>query len=553
MRQQVSQCTDALKQARERVKLAEADCAHLETLRQQTSAEKRQLQLQSIAEKLALASEELSQQVVTDTLAQAFQQAELDYQIARGQLDTAASKIRLQALTNTSIAIDGEPVDLKQGEQQSQFISHTLSIEFPDLARITIEPPARSKDIERQFMDAENRLQELQRLCSVETAAQAAAASAQRQNLQNNIAQLKAQEQNLSGHESLTKLSQQIGANQREIDHYSANRQSDSDMPTTLEKAQDEAQTAKRARDECEETLETLNARLAAADQDRQQAQRNHAKTLQQVEVKQALLSSARKALDEQRSGESDAALAGRLKQATTEKQTRQRRVSELEADIDAQSLNTVQSLEKNAKAVLAQTRKQLAQSEQALAVANDRLVTARADGRFETFESAKREAKQQEVEVNALQRRAAAAQLLWETLNQSRNATRQAYIEPLKQAVEQLGRIVFGPGFAVQVDENWQISERALDGKTLPISSLSIGAQEQLSLLGRLAAAQLVSRHEGVPLIIDDALGFSDPQRLKTLGAAIAAAGRKCQIIILTCTPGRFQNVGGAKFVNLP
>jgi type I restriction enzyme M protein len=52
------------------------------------------------------------------------------------------------------------------------------------------------------------------------------------------------------------------------------------------------------------------------------------------------------------------------------------------------------------------------------------------------------------------------------------------------------------------------------------------------------------------LPLIIDDALGFSDPSRLETMGAAIAAAGKHYQIIILTCTPGRFMHLGSAEVV---
>ena len=38
---------------------------------------------------------------------------------------------------------------------------------------------------------------------------------------------------------------------------------------------------------------------------------------------------------------------------------------------------------------------------------------------------------------------------------------------------------------------------------------------------------------------MIDDALGWSDPQRLQSMGAAIASAGKQCQIVILTCYPG--------------
>ena len=56
-----------------------------------------------------------------------------------------------------------------------------------------------------------------------------------------------------------------------------------------------------------------------------------------------------------------------------------------------------------------------------------------------------------------------------------------------------------------------------------------------------------------GAPVIIDDALGWSDPDRLERMGAAIAAAGGQCQVIILTCTPGRYAHIGNATTIRLP
>jgi uncharacterized protein YhaN len=112
------------------------------------------------------------------------------------------------------------------------------------------------------------------------------------------------------------------------------------------------------------------------------------------------------------------------------------------------------------------------------------------------------------------------------------------------------LGAIVLGAGFEVEIGEDWSVLKRNLHGKTLPFDDLSVGAKEQMGILTRLAAGQIVSKLGGVPLIIDDALGFSDPSRLETMGAAIAAAGKQCQIIILTCTPGRFTHVGNAEVV---
>ncbi|MBO0769144.1 MAG: hypothetical protein J2O48_10725, partial [Solirubrobacterales bacterium] len=55
-----------------------------------------------------------------------------------------------------------------------------------------------------------------------------------------------------------------------------------------------------------------------------------------------------------------------------------------------------------------------------------------------------------------------------------------------------------------------------------------------------------------GVPVIIDDALGHSDPARLPKLWAALRNAGEGCQVIVLTCEEARYRGVSGAKLVQL-
>lgn len=180
----------------------------------------------------------------------------------------------------------------------------------------------------------------------------------------------------------------------------------------------------------------------------------------------------------------------------------------------------------------------------------SDRLSRARADGRYDAREAAERRWLALDDELTGTRRRAAAAARLFETLTRHRDAARRAYAEPLTAAIERLGRLVFGADFAVALDEDWSIASRTLGGTTLPFEALSLGAQEQLGILSRLAAAELVAQDEGVPLIIDDALGYSDPERLQTMGAAIAAVGRTCQIIVLTCTPGRYRHVGEARSI---
>jgi uncharacterized protein YhaN len=114
------------------------------------------------------------------------------------------------------------------------------------------------------------------------------------------------------------------------------------------------------------------------------------------------------------------------------------------------------------------------------------------------------------------------------------------------------LGSRVFGAGFHVEVDAQLRVVSRTLAGDTLPISSLSGGAREQLALVERLACAELVGPEAGVPVVIDDALGFSDPQRLQAMGGLLSAAGEHSQVIVLTCQPERYRHVSDATVIRL-
>ena len=122
----------------------------------------------------------------------------------------------------------------------------------------------------------------------------------------------------------------------------------------------------------------------------------------------------------------------------------------------------------------------------------------------------------------------------------------------PFRERIERLGRLVFGRTLEVELDDDLCISRRTLDGVTLDFLDLSTGAKEQLGVISRLACASIVAADGGAPVIFDDALGWSDPRKLDRMGAVISMAGRSCQIIVLTCTPGRYASVGSATVVQL-
>ena len=116
--------------------------------------------------------------------------------------------------------------------------------------------------------------------------------------------------------------------------------------------------------------------------------------------------------------------------------------------------------------------------------------------------------------------RRARAVQMLREVMTRHRDTTRLRYVEPFRAELQRLGRPVFGPSFEVDVDSDLCILNRTLDGRTVPYESLSGGAKEQLGILARLAGAALVAKEDAVPILIDDALGFTDPERLVKMAA---------------------------------
>jgi uncharacterized protein YhaN len=136
--------------------------------------------------------------------------------------------------------------------------------------------------------------------------------------------------------------------------------------------------------------------------------------------------------------------------------------------------------------------------------------------------------------------------------MRNERDNARRAYVVPLKEKIEHLGRLVFEVSFQVEVNEDLQIAGRTTGGVTVPFSPLSGGTREQLSLLFRLACSIIVAKDGGAPLILDDALGYSDPERLRSMGVALARAARECQIIIFTCVPERYSNIGDATIVSM-
>lgn len=178
----------------------------------------------------------------------------------------------------------------------------------------------------------------------------------------------------------------------------------------------------------------------------------------------------------------------------------------------------------------------------------------AASEGRQELYEQAVAALDDADRELRALDRRARAARHLRTALLEHRDEAHRSYVRPYTEALEELGRRVYGDGFAVTVEDDLTISARTLGGVTVPHDDLSGGAKEQLGILARLAVARLVDPEHGVPVVIDDALGYTDPHRLRRMGEVLGAgaAGQDLQVILLTCTPDRYAAIPAVHTIRL-
>ncbi len=286
-----------------------------------------------------------------------------------------------------------------------------------------------------------------------------------------------------------------------------------------------------------------------AADEDRSDAQNARARS----ELAGERLAAAVEALEAARALLDDEAVAVAEAEATAEVEAVLEELTAVQEQADAAGADQIAGELTDALAVATRLQGERDTLRDALRTTEGRLEQSGRDGLATRRDVAELELAAVRAEHESLARRAEAARRVHETLSRHRAEAQTKYSEPLQSRIETLGRSVYGPSFRVWLDDDLAVAERELDGVRLQIEALSTGAQEQLAIITRLAISHLVSTGDGsVPVIFDDALGWSDKARLRDMGALLGRAGDHGQIIILTCMPDRYEYVPKATFIKL-
>lgn len=463
------------------------------------------------------------------------------------RLALATATVEFAAAAELHLIVDGEHVRLAAGEKWTPQPATPTTVELPGLLSIRIDPGVNTSEIQEQLVAAQ--AQEAQALArgGVTDVATARATFQRRNEISHRRDQLAATLVGLVSGEDIGQLRQRL-TGLRDVE---AACTEPVDPQLGLEVAQaglaEAAESATRLRSDA------LEKQAVAAQAHAEMLEKSTLATVLAErltsEEKQLGIAEQRRSVqraeidDDQVAARADADAVALAKAVAVVVEMEERRAAANPSAIDCEFVEARADADRFARA-RADFERILNDISVELAVMGD-------DGRNSSLDSAETAHEHAISQHSRISGRARSVQTLRTVLTRHRDDTRLRYVEPFRAELEKVGKLVFGPTFEVEVDTDLRVCSRTLEGRTVPFESLSSGAREQLGILARLAGAALVAKEDSVPVVLDDALGFSDPQRLDKMATVFNSVGDRGQLIVLTCTPNRYVGVD-AHFIEL-
>ncbi|WP_409428773.1 AAA family ATPase [Mycobacterium sp. SMC-11] len=493
---------------------------------------------------LAFVAAELAQIVVTEPILRRIEEASSACDRSEASLAAISATLELTAVADIDLTIAGEPTALPGGQSWSATVTDGIEVDLPGLLRVLVRPGDSAREASVKHAAAQAELADALAAAGVPDLTQARHADQRRRELQGRRDQLAAALAALRGDEEIEALRARLT---RLCDEHG-------EIPTgiTPEQARADRDKTEALREQAASDCEAL--RRAAQETAARRADAATRLTLlrEKVAAQRGELEAVHQRLAAQRATVSDDELAATVDSNTQALRTAEQRVTELSEQLGAAAPEAIDAELAAAQAATQELQARHAETSRALHEVEVELAVFGTQGRRGQLDAAQTAREYAAAEHDRIGRRARAAALLRSTMIRHRDDTRRRYVEPFRAEIQRLGAHVFGVDFEVDVDTDLKICARTLGGRTVPYESLSGGAKEQLGILTRLAGAALVAKEDSVPVVIDDALGFTDPDRLEKMGSVFDAVGSNGQVIVLTCDPDRYRSVIDAHRIDL-
>jgi len=453
---------------------------------------------------------------------------------ATARLDAAGTSAAVTALGSQPVLVDGEAV---AGETVFT-VGGEQTVEVPGVVRVVLRGGADARSLSADLEALTTRSADLCAACGVTDPGEIAARAAERDAAVRELAAVRAEQQTILGGAQAAALRAEREALAARLPD-----QRDPEPGEDLTELRGEERRLAELTRQAESTAVRKRAEAG-------QAQARAGAAAEALESARAALAARTQALTAERAQLSDEALRGAAELAAGRHADAGQTLTARERDLATCDLPGLRTAYDEAQQHAQRIRDQLAALRDERTGLLTRLEVCRDDGRLDELGEARAAHEAAREALSRIEERATAAQMLREVLLRKRTDSRSRYVAPFTRRLEELAAPVFGDSVRFEVGDDFAIARRTLDGVTVDVDALSGGAREQLGLIARLACAMLVDENDGVPVILDDALGYSDPERLASMATVLGAAADDAQIIVLTCDPQRYAAVPGATMI---
>lgn len=487
--------------------------------------------------------------VITDADVTRAEKASNEVELAASLREQAAAKLILRSAKDASVAVDGEERALPADEDVTVTLDNGTVLDIAGISARFDAGAAASGDARAREDKARAALADiLQELECVDVDEVRATRDAHRE-VGEHLARAEADLRSALRGEELGDLRAQLGALESQLEVAAAGAKDAAEELSVAE--------AEQARKETHDAFETADAEVDKAAARLEPLQRRQAQA--ELIAVQQNEKAARENVERAQKAVAAAAEAGSVEDLQAAAEAAKTALSELEEQLETAERELAGNDPTLAQKLVVGAQTRVETLENTISTAEKEMLRmesyiSAAAGAAEELELALAAEELAQEKLAAVQRRAAAARRLYEVLQEHQTAARQRYAAPFADRLGQLARSLFGGDITFDLDEELRIASRTRGGVTVDLDALSGGAKEQLGILTRLAIADMVGDdaedggepNAGVPVIIDDALGSTDSQRLELMSTIFADAGRHSQVIVLTCMPERYEWIPG-------
>lgn len=506
--------------------------------------------LQSLQEELSRLQPQLGANAATEEAVESLRAAEQDTRILEATVEAAAPEVEitLGSEAGGQVAVDGTAIDASR----TQPAVSRLTVRVGEIATITVTPKGEGIKQDRERLEQQRRtLREALVAIGFDDPTAAYQARGKRKALE---------EQERQALSDLKARGVKKGAPAGRIAELKAEiEQLDATVQAALCDLQQEtlpdATQIEAEQSQVGELLQAARSKIERLDEEIRRGEQAAAEIDRKLALHEGEWNGVEGRLTEDLTTLPDAARGSRIEaasQARAAAETEHRRkAAALEARREqTPSADQLDSLNRKADRLaeaLENRSRKITQLDKEIAGLEGSIQSAGGDGIGERVEDLRQQLELASADRAVQQARVDALSLLKTTIEECYAEQRERLHAPLHRHLTPFLSDLF-PAGRLELGEEFAVTGLRRNGAGAEeIERLSDGTQEQIAVLVRLAMGSLLAEqgHEA-PIILDDALVFSDDDRIEKMFDALKRAGEKQQVIVLTCRTRTFSTLGG-------